>query len=100
MANNPVIDVSHVAQLANLTLSPDEVTKFASQFSDTLKIVDHMSELDTSAVAPSFQVTGLSNITREDVIDQDRILTQTQALSGAHQTHNGYFVVPSIFENE
>lgn len=100
MAGKTIIDVSHVAALANLTLNPAEETKFASQFADTLKTVDLMNELDTSNTLPSFQVTGLSNVTREDVVNKNRVLTQNEALSGAKHVHNGYFVVPAVLHND
>jgi aspartyl-tRNA(Asn)/glutamyl-tRNA(Gln) amidotransferase subunit C len=99
MANKTVIDVSHVAKLANLPVAAADEQKFATQFTDTLKTVDLINELDTSNTPPTFQVTGLSNVTRPDQIDSTRILTQDQALSGATKTHNGYFMVPAVIDD-
>jgi len=92
------MDVSHVAKLANLVLKPGESDKFAKQFADTLDTVNLMNQLDTSSVQPTSQVTGLVNITRADEIDASRILSVEAALSNASSTHNGYFVVPAIFD--
>jgi aspartyl-tRNA(Asn)/glutamyl-tRNA(Gln) amidotransferase subunit C len=93
------MDVAHVAKLANLTLAPEEIKKFAKQFTDTLKTVDSINELDTSKVEPTSQVTGLTNILREDKIDTKNMLSQQVALSQAQNTYDGYFLVPAIFNN-
>ena len=87
------MDVKHIAKLANLTLKPGEEAKFKKQFADTLKTVSLINELDTSNIESTSQVTGLTNVTREDVIDKSRILTPPK-------TNDGYFVVPSIFNVE
>jgi len=83
------MDVAHVAKLANLTLKKGEEKKFQEQFEETLKTVNVINELDTSGVKPTCQVTGLVNITREDVIDQSRLLPPPSA-------NGGYYIVPSI----
>ena len=80
------MDVKHVAKLANLTLKPGEEEKFKEQFEETLKTIDVINELDTSGVEPTSQVTGLTNVTREDEIDGSRIVKI-----------GDYFKVPSIF---
>lgn len=92
------MDVSHVAKLANLTVTPQEEAKFSSQFSDTLSTIDLINTLDTSSTSPTFQVTGLKNITRMDVIDTDSVIPQTAVLSQAHKVHNGFIVVPRVFD--
>lgn len=94
------MDVKRVAALANLTISSAEEKQFADQFSDTLKTVDLINQLDTSAVTPTSQVTGLINITRQDVIDRSRMLTQSAAVGQASHHQKGYFVVPAIFHEE
>lgn len=94
------MDVRHVAKLANLVVSVGEEKKFSDQFSETLKTVDLINHLDTSGVLPTFQVTGLSNITRPDEIDPDRILPQKSVLEQAGKTHNGFIVVPRTIIDE
>lgn len=94
------MDVKRIAQLANLTLSKDEETKFSSQFSDTLKTIEKINELDTSKVEPTYQVSNLQNITRSDQIQPERILPPSTVLSSAPHTHRGYFVVPAIFHED
>ena len=82
------IDVKHVARLANLPLSSDEEEKYSKQLSEILEYVDQLNEVDTSSVEPTYNVTGLNNVTRED------------ALSNVSQKKNGFFVTKGVFDNE
>ena len=91
------INVPHVAKLANLQLSDDEIKKFDKQLAETLKYVENMAEIDTKNIKPTSHVTGLENITREDVAQPS--LTQKQALSNAKKTYNGSFEVDAILDN-
>jgi len=93
-------EVAHVALLANLPLSKEELEKFKDQLSPVISYIDELSEVDTDDVPPTSQTTGLENVMREDVIDPMRILSQEQALSGTEKTHNGYFVVDMVLENK
>lgn len=78
-----------VAKLANLTISDDEEKKLAIQFEETLKTIDVINELETKDVDTISQVTGLKNVSREDVIDKSRILNI-----------GDYFKVQAIFNAE
>ena len=82
------MDVKHVAKLANLPLSDELAKKLQKDLDATLKLVDELAELDLIGVEPTSQVTGLTNVTREDKIDRSRILPVT-----------GYFKVKAIFDN-
>lgn len=91
-------DISHVAKLANLPLTDEEKKKFEKQLEETITYVESLDKVDTKGVEPTSQVTGLENVTREDVVKPS--LTQEQALSNAKQTHNGFFKVKGILNNE
>lgn len=93
-----MIDVKHLAKLANLPVSPDRMAKLNGQIEATFEYIQIIQQTDTSSLAETNQVTGLSNVTRSDVVDDSRTLTQAQALQNAKHTHNGYFVVPAILE--
>lgn len=58
--------VEHVAKLARLGLTPKEVLKFQTQMSGILNYVEQLNEVNTDGVEPTAQVTGLTNIMRED----------------------------------
>lgn len=63
-------DVRHIAKLARLGLSEEEVAKFSTQLSDILGYVELLNEVDTEKVEPTSQVTGLMNIKRKDKVDK------------------------------
>lgn len=92
-------EVKKIAKLANLTLADNETEKFATQFTDTIAVVNELDEVDTSSVNPTYQVNNLQNITREDVVDTDTVLPQDIAIREAKNTHNGFIVVDRIIDN-
>jgi aspartyl-tRNA(Asn)/glutamyl-tRNA(Gln) amidotransferase subunit C len=60
-------DVLKLARLARLDLSDDEVTEFTSELTAILGYVEQLSSVDVSGIEPTNQVTGLTNVTREDI---------------------------------
>ncbi len=92
--------VHHIAQLANIPLTSEEEVKLAGQFEETIEVVAHLSELETANVEPTHQVTGLENVWRDDVVDEERMFTQEQALANASKKADGYFVVPQVIAQD
>lgn len=63
-------DVLKLANLARLSLTDDEVSEFAEEISEILEYVEQLSKVNTDNLKPTNQVSGLTNVTREDeVID-------------------------------
>ena len=62
-------DVRHIAQLANLSLTDEQIKVFTSQLTQVLDYINKIQQLDTQGVIETSQVTGLENIFREDVIE-------------------------------
>jgi aspartyl-tRNA(Asn)/glutamyl-tRNA(Gln) amidotransferase subunit C len=60
-------DVLKLARLARIELSDAEVDEFAAEFSAILEYVEKLQTVDTEGLKPTSQVTGLTNVTREDV---------------------------------
>lgn len=90
--------VQKVAKLAKLTITAAQEEKFSQQLTSVIGYVSKVQSLDTENVPETSQVTGSKNVFREDVVENGRMLTQEEALSNAKNTHDGYFVVPAIFE--
>jgi aspartyl-tRNA(Asn)/glutamyl-tRNA(Gln) amidotransferase subunit C len=90
------INVTHIAKLANLPLTPDEKEKFEKQLSEVLSYVEQLQKIDTSNIIPTSQVTGLENVLREDSAGES--LSQEDALSQTKSSQNGLFKVSGIFE--
>lgn len=86
----------HVAKLARIPLTENQEPVFLTQLESILDYFDVINKTDTSKVDPTYQVTGLKNITREDVVDEERMFTQKQALANAPHRQDGYFVVESF----
>jgi len=61
-------DVKHVAKLARLRLSSDEIKKFSGQLSEILKYIEQLDEVNTQGLEETSQVTGLENITQADEV--------------------------------
>jgi len=92
-------DVEHIARLAKLNLTPQEILKYQKQLSEVVSYVSELSEIDTSDIEPTSQTTGLTNVVRNDEVKANG-LTQKEALSGTEETYNGYFVVPMVLDNK
>lgn len=61
-------DVLHLAQLARISLSDDEVDEFSVELSAILQYIEQLSSVDVTGLEPTNQVTGLTNVMREDVV--------------------------------
>lgn len=85
--------VLHVARLARLGLSEDEVETIAGELSGILEHVDRISELDLEGVEPTSHVVDLENVLRADVPHES--LPRDVALASAPDPVDGAFRVPS-----
>jgi aspartyl-tRNA(Asn)/glutamyl-tRNA(Gln) amidotransferase subunit C len=92
------INVKHVAKLANLPLTEEEIKHFEPQLEETLKYIEQLEEVDTKNVEPTSQVTGLENVLDEDVAKPS--LSQEESLSNTKDKQNGFFKVKGIFEEK
>jgi len=87
-------EVKHVAKLAKLSLTPQEVKKFQKQLSEVLDYVDVLKKLDTKDIEPTSQVTGLENVFRSD--EPSPSLQPEEVLKNAKEKNNGLFLVKAI----
>lgn len=85
--------VLHVAKLARLKVSDDEVDRIAEELSKILDHVETMNELDLEGVEPTSHVVDLTNVLREDVPRPG--LPCEKALEQAPDAADGGFRVPS-----
>lgn len=91
-------DVKHLSALANLTPSQSLLPALQSGVESTLEYAKILEGVDVSHVDVTKEVSGLSNVLREDVVDSGRTFTQDQALANAPAQHNGFFMVDAILE--
>jgi aspartyl-tRNA(Asn)/glutamyl-tRNA(Gln) amidotransferase subunit C len=92
------INVPHVAKLANLQLANKDKDKFEKQLQETVDYVEELNKINTDNIEPTSQVTGLENVLREDIVMPS--LSQKEALMNAKSTHNGFFKINAILNNE
>jgi aspartyl-tRNA(Asn)/glutamyl-tRNA(Gln) amidotransferase subunit C len=59
-------DVLKLARLSRLKLTDDEVETFRDQLSEILNYVEKLDEVDVAGLEPTYQVTGLKNVMRDD----------------------------------
>ena len=61
-------DVLKLAQLARLSLTDDEVEEFREELSAILAYVRQLQDVDVAGLQPTTQVSGLTNVMREDIL--------------------------------
>ena len=87
-------EVLHVAKLARLALTDDEVERFRGQLSAILEAVGKVSELDLEGVPPTAHPLDLVNVLAED--EPRPCLSREHALSNAPDPEDGFFGVPAV----
>lgn len=88
--------VLHVAKLARLALSDEEIEKFTRQLSVILDHAGKVMALAADDVPPTAHALPLVNVFREDIIEES--LPPEKALSTAPEVEQGRFKVPRIME--
>lgn len=91
-------DVEHVARLARLALTDDEVTLFSEQLSGILEHAARVSALPTDDVPPSTHPMPLRNVLRADTVRPS--LDREAVLAEAPDTADGRIRVPRILGEE
>jgi aspartyl-tRNA(Asn)/glutamyl-tRNA(Gln) amidotransferase subunit C len=89
-------DIQHIANLARLELSEEELKLYGEQLSAILGYINQLQEVDTTDVEPTAQVTGLENAWREDRVEawaQDEIQT---SLNQAPEIKGGQIKVKKV----
>ncbi|MGQ9480389.1 Asp-tRNA(Asn)/Glu-tRNA(Gln) amidotransferase subunit GatC [Chloroflexus sp.] len=89
-------EVRHVARLARIALSDEEIALMQAQLSAILDYIEMLQEVDVNNVPPTAQVTGLTTVWRPDVVGE--MLTQEKALANAPDQQDGMFRVRAVFD--
>jgi len=87
-------DVRRVAELARLTLSPDDVALFTVQLGSILAYADQINQADTSAVAPTSHPLAAESTFRDD--EPRPCMDRERALANAPDSGAGLFKVPKV----
>ncbi len=102
--NAQEFNVDRLAELARITLTPEEVELFGQQLPQILDYVAHLDAVDTQDLEETAQVTGLMNVFREDYIlvdDSAQLREQSSDLfTMVHETEANMVKVPLILVEE
>ncbi len=88
--------VQHVAKLARLSLSDEEVAMFTGQMGDILAYVEKLNELNTDGIVPTSHAVPMENAFRDDVVRPS--IGVEKALANAPDRIADFFRVPKVIE--
>jgi aspartyl-tRNA(Asn)/glutamyl-tRNA(Gln) amidotransferase subunit C len=98
MAGISIDEVAHLARLARLAVTQDELETFAGQLDVIVQAVARVGEVAAADIPPTSHAVPLTNVLREDVVMPG--LPVEEALAGAPDAAEGRFRVPRILEEE
>lgn len=88
-------DVRKLASLSALQINDDEAAKLQTELQNILKFVEQLNAVDTTGVEPTYQVTGLENVWRDDEII-DYGLSREALLKNTPNTQDGQIKVKRV----
>lgn len=91
-------EVEHVAHLARLHVTEEELEKFTHDLGSILNFVDKLNELDTGNVEPTSHVLKLTNVTRTDTVKPS--LPVDEALQNTADSQLQQIKVPSVIQKD
>ena len=87
-------DIQHLASLSSLALADDEVDGLRQDLENIIGYIEQLGELDTAGVEPTYQVTGLENVWREDEVRPG--IPAEKLLEMAPEKQNNQVKVPQV----
>ena len=90
------VEVEHVARLARLKLTEEELDTFTEQMDGILSYVDKLNELDTEGIVPTSHAVPMENAFREDEAREG--IGVASAVANAPLAADGFFRVPRVIE--
>jgi aspartyl-tRNA(Asn)/glutamyl-tRNA(Gln) amidotransferase subunit C len=89
-------EVRHVARLARLRLTDEELATMQQELSSILRYIDALQDVDVADVEPTAQVTDVVNVVRPDEVQPS--LPVDEALGAAPHRQGDYFKVKPVLE--
>lgn len=94
------IDIAHVARLARLDLSEEDLDTYGRQCQELLEHVARIQAIDTTGISSTFHPLPLTNRFREDEVTTESGLGRQDVLDQAPDTEGPYFRVPPALEED
>ncbi|MDD4271916.1 MAG: Asp-tRNA(Asn)/Glu-tRNA(Gln) amidotransferase subunit GatC [Patescibacteria group bacterium] len=91
-------EIQHIAKLARLELTGEELEKYGGQLSAVLNYIDQLKEVDVKGVEPTAQITGQENVLRGDEIKNWDEKEIEAALADAPEREGRFIKVKRVIE--
>lgn len=89
-------EVRHIARLARISMSDEEVERLAPELNNILGWVEQLDEVDTDGIEPLTAVIDQKLRLRDDVVTEGNI--RDEILENAPDAQHGFFAVPKVIE--
>ena len=90
--------VRHVARLARLQMSEDEMQRMIHHLQEMVDVFDGLNRLDTEGLEPTSHSVPVHNVWRDDVAAP--FPSSSAILEGSAQSRDALFIVPAILEDD
>jgi len=97
MSKITVKEVEALAKLARVGLAEEEKVSISGQMTEILEYAKQLNDVDTSKAEPTSQVTGLTNVYREDVIFASEV-SRENLLANAPEFEDGFIRVRTVLK--
>jgi len=88
--------VRHIARLARIAMSEDEIERLAPELNNILSWVEQLGEVNTDGIEPLTAVIDQKLRLRDDVVNDGNI--RDEILANAPEAQHGFFAVPKVIE--
>ena len=88
--------VEHIAALARIGLSEDEIERMREQLSSILEHIASLEDVDTDDIPPTAQVIQMQNVMRDDIVQPS--LPRDVVLANAPRSEDGYLQVNAVLD--
>ena len=87
-------EIRHIAKLANLNLTEEEIKKYSKDLTDILEMANLVNNVNTDNVDETIGINGLYNVFRKDEIKQNN--NRDELLANAPSQDEGMFRIPKV----
>lgn len=89
-------EIIHIAKLANLNLTEEEIAMYAENMTDILGFAEVVNSLDTDNIKETIGINGEYNVFRKDEVKQD--VSKDELLKNAPSQDEGMFRIPKVIQ--
>lgn len=87
-------EVNRIAALARIGLTAEEASLMAAEIGRIIEFVEQLQSVDVEGIPPTDQVTGLEDVTRDDIVMPS--MPRDTLLAQAPESKDGYIIVKRV----